>query len=172
MRLINCVFAFALWASCATARSAEFISVKLARVVDGDTVVVVTPKGRTERVRLLGIDAPERNQPGGVEAAALLTRLVGVDSLLLEVPPRGSRDSYGRVLAIARVHERGSPLNLDLIVQGYAWADRAHAPSRWLLAEAIARVEKRGLWATQPAIPPWVWRRTAKPLEVASRRQQ
>ena len=172
MRLLTCVCVLALWASCAAAGSGELVPVTLARVVDGDTVVVVTPTGRTERVRLLWVDAPERDQPSGAEAAALLTRLLGQDSLLLEVATHGSRDSYGRMLAIVRIHEQGTPLNIDLIAQGYAWADREHAPSRWLLAEAIARVEKRGLWAEQTAIPPWTWRRTAKTLGSAGGGQQ
>jgi len=63
-------------------------------------LLIVCRNGRTERVRLLGINAPERGTPGALEATAALRRLIGD---LVELRPDGvdklKRDRWGRLLA-------------------------------------------------------------------------
>ncbi len=93
--------------------------VHLSRIVDGDTVRVQW-HGENLSVRLLGIDAPERGQPGGPESTQCLRELLaGADTVDLEFQegaPR--RDSLGRLLAY--VWRGDSLLNLELVKRGHA----------------------------------------------------
>lgn len=88
--------------------------VKLARIVDGDTIRVIW-HGENMPVRLLGIDTPERKQPGGEESTECLRRLLaGADFVDLEFEndtPR--RDSLGRLLAY--VWRGDTLLNLEMV---------------------------------------------------------
>ncbi|MBD2716745.1 thermonuclease family protein [Hymenobacter sp. BT646] len=136
---------------------------RIERVVDADTYEVATAGGRA-RVRLLGVDAPEANQPFGRQATALVGALLQGQHVWLQV--RG-RDLYGRHLAAVRLRPAAfSPFGtmaLDslLVVRGWAWA---YEPSRTIarrLAEQLqAQRAGRGLWQCGPAGPiePRVWR--------------
>ncbi|MBB6440670.1 thermonuclease family protein [Phycisphaera mikurensis] len=114
---------------------------RVARVVDGDTVDVVDPAGEVVRVRVLGIDAPERAQPGGDAATAWAwaaleegeaVELVGDD-----------RDRWGRRLAEVR-HDGGRDLGAGLVEAGHAWRwQHADRPDLETLA-AEARAAGRG----------------------------
>ena len=120
------------------------------RVVDGDTFETAA-----ERVRLFGIDAPERDEPGGSEAAAALGRLVGnADPICREV----DRDRYGRMVALCSVGT--IDLSLAMIRAGHAvaWCSylRRQRPAlleRFQRAEAEAREARRGMWRSQ--FTPW-----------------
>src|ERR1700712_4979289 len=74
------------------------------RAIDGDTVVVRTSSGRTETVRLLGIDTPETHDPRkpvqcfGPEAAAYTKRELTGRAVRLQ-PDLGARGNDGRPLA-------------------------------------------------------------------------
>lgn len=72
------------------------------RVVDGDTLVLVGG----ERVRLIGVDAPEVGEPFADQATAFLTALVAEQPLFLELDV-AERDVYGRLLAYVYVQDRG-----------------------------------------------------------------
>lgn len=92
--------------------------VELARVVDGDTIRVIW-HGENLSVRLLGIDAPERNQPGGSESTGCLRHLLaGTATVVLEFEsdaPR--RDGFGRLLAY--VWRGDTLLNLEMVKRGH-----------------------------------------------------
>ena len=93
--------------------------IKLPRLVDGDTIRVLW-HGEEISVRLLGIDAPERNHPGYEQATSYLCDLLaGVDAIDLEFTtgqPR--RDSLGRVLAT--VWHGETSINSEMLGIGYA----------------------------------------------------
>ena len=108
------------------------------RVIDGDTLIV--QQGRTvERVRLLGIDAPERGSPGYVEAGDALRRIVGTGPLRLERDPScPDRDSFGRLL---RHVWRGDRLvSAELVAAGHAVVSRRYPPR--LHADFMSAAEK------------------------------
>lgn len=122
------------------------------RVVDGDTVIVVVD-GRRERLRYIGIDAPENAQNGrpgecfGREAAQRNEQLVGGRTVGLEKDV-SERDRYGRLLRYVYVGDL--MVNAELVRGGYARAVR-YAPDlrhAGLLAELEreARAARRGLW--------------------------
>jgi micrococcal nuclease len=129
-------------------------AVPVTRIVDGDTIRVLRD-GREERIRLLGIDAPEVNWYGGQaecfgdEAGRFLRRLLSGERVLLE-EDREPIDRYGRTLAYVYL-EDGLPVNLLLVHEGYAEVTIFPPNDRYedelLEAEADARAEGRGLWS-------------------------
>lgn len=132
---------------------------RVIKVVDGDTLDVRLASGPI-RVRLQGIDAPERDQRGGREAARfLVSRLQGREVWLEPV----SQDRYDRLVAI--VHRGDENLNQELVREGHAWAYRRYMRrnERALCAlEQEAREAGRGLWQgrSAPAHAPWEHRAT------------
>lgn len=130
---------------------------KVTRIIDGDTVDVVLASGRV-RVRLHGIDAPERDQPGGAEAGEWLRQRLQDRDVLLEPV---SQDRYERLVAI--IHDRDQNVNDALVASGHAWAYRQYlrkADRHLCESEFRARREQAGLWAAAAAHAPWEFRST------------
>ncbi len=117
-------------------------------VVDGDTLDLTG-----QRVRLYGVDAPEKGQPYGVPAIACLSTLVVGRTVTVE--PMGT-DPYGRLLAVLWVE--GQDINAALVAQGCAWAYPGTGEA-YRDEEAQARAQGLGLWAQPNPIPPWEWRK-------------
>lgn len=123
-------------------------------VHDGDTVTAVDQTGRREKIRLLGIDAPEYRQPHGRKSRAVLEQMVRGVPVRLET--RG-RDRYDRLLATLWIGQRN--LNFELVAEGHAWVfDRFHPPADLAAAEDEARKDHRGLWAEANPMRPSDWR--------------
>ncbi len=133
--------------------SASFTG-KCVGVTDGDTISVMHD-GRAVKVRLEGIDCPERGQDFS-NAAKKYTSALVYDKTV-EVRQTGT-DRYGRVLAV--VYADGTDVNLALVQAGMAWHYKRHSKSLELDAfELEARTNQRGLWQDANPIPPWEWRR-------------
>jgi micrococcal nuclease len=126
------------------------------RVVDGDTIRIRARGGRSERVRLIGIDTPETKDPRrpvqcfGKEAAAYTARLLPAATPVRLVRDVEERDRYGRVLAYVYRARDGLFVNLALAEGGYARPltippNVAHA-DEFLAAARAARQAGRGLW--------------------------
>jgi endonuclease YncB( thermonuclease family) len=126
---------------------------RVVAVHDGDTITVLVA-GRDIRVRLAGIDAPERGQPfRNASRHALEAQVAGREVRVVE---RG-RDGYGRVLG--RVYVGPVDVNAEQVRAGYAWVFRRFAQDPALLAlEAEAKAAQRGLWRDRKPVPPWLWR--------------
>jgi micrococcal nuclease len=139
---------------------------EVVRVIDGDRIDVLHD-GRPERIRLAGIDAPERGQPFGKEAKQVTSALAFHKAVTVNV--RG-RDSYGRIIGRVVLPD-GTILNHELVKQGLAWQYRQSSRDGMLaVMETAARQSKRGLWADPQPIPPWEWRRMRpSPAEPAQR---
>lgn len=143
----------AAFATLAAAAPGEFRGTVVG-VSDGDTLTVLHDR-RPEKVRLHGIDAPEKGQPFGerakqVTAEAAFGREVTVRST--------GHDRYGRLVAEVFLPD-GRHLNRELVRAGYAWWYRRYSGDPTLgELEAQARAARRGLWADPHAIPPWEWR--------------
>jgi endonuclease YncB( thermonuclease family) len=115
------------------------------------------------RVRLVGIDAPERGQPHGSSARRGLAARVG--GRVVQVIERGT-DSYGRTLG--RVLVAGSDANAAQVRDGYAWVYRRFENDPALTVhEAEAKAAGRGLWRDPEPLPPWVWRERHPPKAAA-----
>ena len=127
------------------------------RVVDGDTLVARVD-GADERVRLLGVDAPESVTPErpvecfGPQAAGEARRLMprGARISLAEDPSQGKRDRFDRLLAEVTVAGGTTTVNEELVAGGFAEVFRGDGRARLLpslrQAESAARAARRGLW--------------------------
>ena len=120
---------------------------RVLRVVDGDTYDVLA-RSVVYRVRLLGVDAPEPDQPFGPQAGDSVAQLLRPERQVL-ISRRGV-DLYGRTLATVRLPmEAGPVLALDslLVVQGWAWAWDPKRRVAGRAAQQVAAVAaRRGLW--------------------------
>lgn len=102
--------------------------VRVARVIDGDTIEVDISDGgvrATERVRLLCIDTPERGEPGFAEATEHLRRLLDRRPVRIEADPEhDDRDFFGRLLRYVHVQLDGADgmwlnVNLHMVKAGH-----------------------------------------------------
>jgi len=135
----------------ATAAGVEApVSVTVVEVVDGDTVQVCCIEGRTEKVRYIGIDAPEtkRAQYYGKEASAANRKLVERKTVRLEFDVR-ARDQYGRLLAYLYL-EDGTFVNAWLVEHGFAQVmtvpPNVKYQELFMKLQREAREAGRGLW--------------------------
>lgn len=127
---------------------------KCVGVTDGDTIRVMHER-REEKIRLFGIDCPERGQDYGSSARRFTAKMAF--GKLVQVT-QVSRDRYGRVVAWVEVD--GQSINKELVRAGLAWWYRRYAKNRHELAEleAEARTNKTGLWSQKNPVPPWEFR--------------
>lgn len=128
------------------------------KVVDADTIDVQLTSGPI-RIRLYGIDAPERSQPWGSEATEFLSGKILHQ--IIELEPF-QQDRYERMIAI--VHKGDVNVNAELVRLGHAWAFRKYlkrTDTDYCNCEAEARAAKRGLWSLprDEHIAPWEYRK-------------
>ena len=136
-----------------------------ARVIDGDTIEVAGT-----RIRLFGIDAPERIQ--SCQAEGELWLCGGLARLMLEdrisvrsvVCEERDQDRYGRIVAVCRAGSKD--LNAWMVSEGWALAYRRYAQD-YVGEEARAKAARVGVWRGD-FVPPWDWRR-GKRLPTAAR---
>ena len=133
---------------------AKDLPIRALRVSDGDTLRVEL-NGIEERVRLICIDAPEKDQPFGLEAKQILTDLVMRQDLVFEFV---EKDPYGRLLGF--IKRQGEILNQSMVEQGYAWNYDHYCGQRYQAQEDKARKARQGLWVDPNPINPYDWRQT------------
>jgi endonuclease YncB( thermonuclease family) len=143
---------------------------RVVAVTDGDTIKVLEANNTLHKVRLVGIDAPERSQPFGSASRKNLESMVAGKQVVVRSV---KKDKYGRVLGSVWVQPGDCPscgktlyVNHAQIVAGMAWWYRYYADDqseedqgRFESAEREAIARKWGLWAEANPVPPWVWRR-------------
>jgi endonuclease YncB( thermonuclease family) len=129
---------------------------KVVGVIDGDTLEVLNGH-HTERVRLSGIDCPEKGQAYGNNAKHAASALVFGKEVRLQ--PHGY-DKYKRTLADVLLPD-GTNVNHEMVKQGWCWWYRKYAPGDTTLEglEKEARGARIGLWADLKQVPPWEWRK-------------
>ena len=134
---------------------------KVIKIIDGDTIDVLTDDKETIRLRFNGIDTPERGQPFGNNATDFVKDMVG--GKMVSIIETDEPDRYGRL--IADVYHDGKLINLELVRAGLAWHYVEYAPDDKALAaaELEAREQNAGLWAgSHKVIAPWDWRKLSK----------
>lgn len=147
-----------------TSAFAGQFSARVVGVIDGDTIDVLAAGNEQIRIRISGIDAPERRQAFGQVAKRKMSDLVMGKVVLVE---GAKRDRYGRL--IGKVIVDGDDAGLSLIRSGLAWHYKRYQKDQSLrdrgmysAAEDSARVEGVGLWSARDAVPPWEWRRKSQ----------
>lgn len=120
-------------------------------VSDGDSLILELPDGARVRVRLYGIDAPEKDQPYALDARKKLGYLVYDKPIRVEVM---DKDQYGRY--VGKVYAGARYVNRFMLKEGLAWLYRHYAADDAVLAEAEdrARAAARGIWATASPLRP------------------
>jgi len=122
---------------------------RVTRVLDGDTLVL----DNGERVRLIGVDAPETHHPElpvqrfGEESTEFLRRFAEGFECTLEYEPSNIRDQHGRLLAYVFVGDRLA--NAEIIRRGYAYAYTRfpfRRQAEFIALEREARERQYGLW--------------------------
>lgn len=131
------------------------------RIIDGDTLVLLDANNTQHKVRLAGIDCPERKQAWSTKAKQALSDYVFDRQVTVDWD---KRDRYQRI--VGKVLDGQRDVNLALIRDGLCWwyrryADEQSAVDRVLYsdAEEEARKGRSGLWSDSQPVPPWEWRR-------------
>jgi endonuclease YncB( thermonuclease family) len=134
------------------------LSGRVVKVSDGDTITVLNADNEQKRIRLYGIDAPEKKQPYGEAARKYLADQVAgldIDVSVYDV------DRYGR--SVGRIIIDGSDVNRAMIAAGLAWVYPQYCKipecAEWKQIEQEAGAARRGLWQEPNPTPPWEWRR-------------
>jgi endonuclease YncB( thermonuclease family) len=135
------------------------ISGRVVGVADGDTLTVLDDTNQQHKIRLAGIDAPEKAQPFGQVGKQRLSELCYNKQATVEVV---NTDRYGRT--VGDVTCDGVHANAEMVSGGNAWVYRHYDKgfeSFYALEEA-AKEARLGLWADDNPTPPWEWRHSRK----------
>lgn len=143
---------------------ADVLNGRVVGVSDGDTIVVLDKSMSQHRIRLQGIDAPEKSQPFGQRSKEYLSSQVFNQEVQVEYE---KRDKYGRL--VGKVLVDSVDINLSVVSSGLAWHYKQYeseqsAADRLLYADAElkAREGRLGLWSDRDPQPPWLFRRATK----------
>ena len=144
--------------ACRRAPRDEPFVAKVVGISDGDTITVLAGREQV-RVRLNGIDCPERGQPFGDRAKRRASKLAfGKD---VTVRPFGT-DRYGRTIADVTLPD-GRVLNRELVAAGLAWHYRRYSHDETLAAlERRAREARLGVWSDPRPVAPWELRESRR----------
>lgn len=144
--------------------NSEPLKVDSFRVIDGDTIEITNSGSLSERVRLIGIDAPESDQPFGRQSKENLELCLNQHHITVEW---SKRDKYERILG--KVFADDYDCNLEQIVKGYAWHYKFFAEQQpnidkinYAHAESNARKTNLGLWSSNCPIEPYLWRKNER----------
>jgi endonuclease YncB( thermonuclease family) len=152
------------WAAAAKPLPEPFTA-RCVGVHDGESLTALRPGNVQVKVRLRGIDAPERGQPFSDAAKRALSALAF--GKRVQVRPTG-KDRYGRTLADVFAAEEW--VNLRLVEGGHAWRFDRHSQSAPLgAAQGRARKARRGLWSAKGPVAPWAWRKAKSTAQVGQR---
>ena len=149
---------------------AETLTGRVVGVADGDTVTVLDANYQQHKIRLQGIDAPEKAQPFGKRSKQSLSRMVFGKNVRVEWD---KHDKYKRIVGKGWVQPESCPscpMTLDAghtqITVGLAWWYRKYANEQapadrgaYEFSEQEAKAKRVGLWRDSDTVPPWEWRR-------------
>lgn len=149
---------------------ADSINGRVVGISDGDTITVLRDKEQV-KIRLSGIDAPEKAQAFGNVAKQRMADMVFSKDVRVD---SRKKDKYGRTIGrvwvvSAECKATDCPKTLDagmaLLTMGLAWHYKQYAKEQpeeereqYSFAEFEARTKKVGLWSDPKPVPPWEWR--------------
>ena len=129
---------------------------KVISVADGDTITILTSTNEQIKIRLHGIDCPEKKQPFGMAAKKFTSDLVFGKKVRVKIT---DTDRYGRSVGFVYLNDK-EILNENILAAGYAWHYKKYDQNAaWEKLENEARSKKIGLWSQPDAIEPWKWRK-------------
>ncbi|MEO7982811.1 MAG: thermonuclease family protein [Bacteroidota bacterium] len=137
-------------------RSSSELSGKVISILDGDTYDILLEGNETIRIRMEGIDAPEKGMPYYNVSKKYLGQMCFEKIVRLEVT---GKDNHGRTLAFSYLGD-GTELSHEMIKAGLAWHFKKYSTDSVLSnLEILARDSKLGIWADKNPMPPWENRR-------------
>ncbi len=154
--LIALAFMLVFNTGCSTEKTSnETITGYVVAITDGDTFTLLTKEKQRVKIRLHGIDCPERKQPFGQAAKQKLSDLVFNKNVRAE---KTDIDRYGRTVAI--IYDASNKcINEELLKDGLAWHYVKYDTNiYWEQLQNEAKQDKIGLWSDENATAPWNWR--------------
>lgn len=149
-----------LFLLCSAPAAAEILNGRVVGVADGDTITVLDAGKEQHKIRLAGIDAPEKGQAFGKASRKHLAELAFGKQAEADCY---KIDRYKRL--ICTVHVDRKDVGLAQLDAGLAWWYRKYANEQppqerleYEMAETKAAVDRIGLWSDPNPIPPWEWR--------------
>ena len=131
---------------------------RVVKVSDGDTITVLDSSKTQHKIRLQGIDAPEKKQAFGNASRKFLAGLVANREVRVAW---SKRDRYQRILGTVFVD--GKDVNLEMLKAGMAWHYKKYdSTPAYAQAESEARAAKRGLWQDKNPIEPEAFRKAKR----------
>ena len=136
----------------------EMVSGKVISVKDGDTIEILY-QNQALRIRLYGVDAPEKDQDFGQKAKMFTSQLAFSKIVKADIK---NKDMYGRSVAEVFL-PNGKSLNKELVKNGFAWHYKEYSKDEDLAnLEIEAQNKKAGLWSSKNPQAPWEFRKEKK----------
>ena len=140
---------------------ADILDGRVIGVADGDTITLLDSTNTQYKVRLSGIDAPEKKQQFGQVAKQSLSDLVYDKTVQVDW---SKHDRYGRT--VGKVLLNKQDVNLEQVKRGLAWHYKKYQKEQpfedrltYIQAQEAAIQGKLGLWVEPEPIAPWDWRK-------------
>lgn len=159
-------------------QSGSILTGRVVKVADGDTVTLIDTHGAKQKIRLLGVDAPELQQAHGQVAKKWLTTQALGKTIQVHVT---DTDRYGRKVGKLLTQDPNCKtsecpynvdLNLELLKLGHAWWYEAYQNNQppadrpiYEKAHNAARQSRLGLWSNATTQVPWDWRQQQRELK-------
>lgn len=158
MKIFQCLATLLLFISASL--NASSLEGKVAAVADGDTITVLDTNNTQHKIRLQGIDAPEKAQAFGQKSKQSLHQLIHNKQVSVEFQ---KKDKYGRI--VGKVLHEGTDVCLEQIKLGMAWHYKQYASEQlkedreiYARAELAAKSQPIGLWKDKNPKSPWEFR--------------
>jgi endonuclease YncB( thermonuclease family) len=159
MKLKQTAFLIALFILLTGAKIIENIQGKVVGVSDGDTITILTKDNVQIKVRLEGIDCPEKKQAFGQKAKQFTSDLAFGKFVTFK---KTGQDKYGRSLGYIILPDNKN-LNKEILKTGFACHFKKYNKDTELAnLEIQARKSRRGLWSETNPIAPWDFRKQQK----------
>lgn len=137
---------------------AQVLVGKVIKIIDGDTITILDSSNKQHKIRLYGIDTPEKKQAYGKAAKKHTSRLSYRKKAVVTIY---DTDRFKRPVGVVKVGSVN--VNESLIRAGYAWQYRKYCKAKfcksWLQFEERAKASNLGLWRNNDPVPPWEWRK-------------
>ncbi len=131
---------------------------KVVKISDGDTFTILLDNKQQMKIRLHGVDCPEKGQDFGAVAKEYISSLIAGKSVTI-LPTK--KDRYGRTVAIVKVDTTN--VNESLLRAGLAWHYKEYDKTQhWADLEHQAQHHHRKIWSAKNPTPPWQWRKRKK----------
>lgn len=164
MRVLNKILVLVIL-FCPYYVAAETLSGHVVGVTDGDTITLLDASYTQHKIRLAGIDAPEKKQPYGQHSKESLSDLAFDKDLTIEW---SKKDRYGRIVG-KLINKQRQDINLQQVRNGLAWHYKQYEKEQspedrklYATAEDVAKGKRLGLWADAEQTPPWEYRKSKR----------